>query len=344
MADRHEPASSEGDRPLVTFGLIGFNQGAVIREAIEGAFAQDYEPLEIILSDDCSPDGTFAIMQEMAAAYEGPHRVIARRNPINYGTAMHMQAIAEEMSGELLVVAAGDDISCPERSAKLVSGWLVHRRPPAIFSTAVSFGALTAGGEQRLTFRHRETEALDLAWFAKHRRNPIIAPAAAYSRAVFDAFPPLLGGSIMEDGPLCVRSLILGTVAALDEDLVRIRTAPETGGTGYTIDDAKRWNRLLRSRIISQFNQLNDLAHSERSGPVARRLRRYLRRNIRGLGACVVEGGASPSWGQRLSLFFRIAARYPQPGGLVNRAYFALSVCYPDARHSLRKLRLRRRQ
>lgn len=56
-------------RPLVTFALFAYNQEKYIREAVDGAFSQTYEPLEIILSDDCSSDRTFEIMQEMAAAY-----------------------------------------------------------------------------------------------------------------------------------------------------------------------------------------------------------------------------------------------------------------------------------
>ena len=42
-------------RPLVTFALFAYNQEKYIREAVEGAFSQTYEPLEIILSDDYSP-------------------------------------------------------------------------------------------------------------------------------------------------------------------------------------------------------------------------------------------------------------------------------------------------
>ena len=40
--------------PLVTFALFAYNQERYVREAVEGAFAQTYQPLEIILSDDCS--------------------------------------------------------------------------------------------------------------------------------------------------------------------------------------------------------------------------------------------------------------------------------------------------
>lgn len=43
------------EKPLVTFALFAYNQESCIREAVEGALAQDYENLEIILSDGNPP-------------------------------------------------------------------------------------------------------------------------------------------------------------------------------------------------------------------------------------------------------------------------------------------------
>lgn len=110
-------------RPPVTFGLIAYNQEAYVRQAIEAAFAQQFSPLEIILSDDCSSDGTFAIMEQMAADYDGPHIVIARREPTNVGLVRHMIHVSRAGSGELLVIAAGDDVSHPDRSTALYEAW-----------------------------------------------------------------------------------------------------------------------------------------------------------------------------------------------------------------------------
>ena len=107
------------DRPLVTFALFAYNQEKYIREAVEGAFSQTYEPLEIILSDDCSSDRTFEIMQEMTAAYEGPHAVKVRQSEVNLGTLAHLQSVCKVAIGEIMVVAAGDDISLPERTKTL---------------------------------------------------------------------------------------------------------------------------------------------------------------------------------------------------------------------------------
>ena len=70
---------SQSRRPLITFALMAYNQEQLIEEAVAGALAQTYSPLEIILSDDCSTDRTFEIMEEMADEYKGPHSVSIRR-------------------------------------------------------------------------------------------------------------------------------------------------------------------------------------------------------------------------------------------------------------------------
>jgi len=113
---------------LVTFALFAYNQEHFIRDAIRGALSQTYEPLEIILSDDCSSDRTFEIMQEMADAYEGPHRVRLNRSPENLGILGHLIDVGREARGSILVVAAGDDISKPERVAALIPMFQRSRR------------------------------------------------------------------------------------------------------------------------------------------------------------------------------------------------------------------------
>lgn len=116
-----ENLTLDNDKPLVTFALFAYNQEQYIREAIEGAFAQTYEPLEIILSDDRSGDRTFAIMQEMATNYKGPHKVIVRQSVENRGSFNHVLEVAKESKGEIIVVGAGDDISLPQRTEKIIN-------------------------------------------------------------------------------------------------------------------------------------------------------------------------------------------------------------------------------
>lgn len=124
LVTRHGAANlphGTADRPLMTLAIFTYNQEQFIREAIEGAFAQTYTPLEIILSDDCSADATPTILEEMAAAYRGPHRVIVRRGQRNVGTLAHVLHAARLASSEIFVVAAGDDVSLPQRIDRIAA-------------------------------------------------------------------------------------------------------------------------------------------------------------------------------------------------------------------------------
>ncbi|MEO5658257.1 MAG: glycosyltransferase, partial [Polaromonas sp.] len=52
---------AEFKTPLVTFVLFAYNQKKFIAEAVNGALSQTYSPLQIILSDDASTDGTYEV-------------------------------------------------------------------------------------------------------------------------------------------------------------------------------------------------------------------------------------------------------------------------------------------
>jgi len=169
------------ERPLVTFALFAYNQEKYIREAIEGAFAQTYEPLEIILSDDCSTDRTFEIMQEMAKSYSGPHQVMTRRTRRNRGTFNHVLEVNGEMSGQLMILGAGDDISYANRCASIVDEWkrsgakVLFSQYEKISDSGKSLGFEGSLGDQEI-----------MEWFAKDNRQQFnLGATTAYDRCVF---------------------------------------------------------------------------------------------------------------------------------------------------------------
>lgn len=169
-------------RPLVTFALFAYNQEKYIREAVEGALSQTYEPLEIILSDDCSKDRTFEIMKEMAFAYDGPHRVRVRQGHENVGTLKHVLEVADIARGVYLVVAAGDDISMPHRTRSLVKSF-TSQDIAAVSSDDIvidEYGNERDWQANRFKLRDRQ-----------HIENPtwILGATAAYRSEVLKSLP-----------------------------------------------------------------------------------------------------------------------------------------------------------
>ena len=71
--------------PPFSFLMITYNQEQYIADALNSALAQDYPNLEIIVSDDCSSDQTFAIATDIASNYRGPHKITLNRNEPNLG-------------------------------------------------------------------------------------------------------------------------------------------------------------------------------------------------------------------------------------------------------------------
>ncbi len=256
------PDGPAQERPFVTFALFAYNQEQFIREAVEGAFSQTYEPLEIILSDDCSSDRTFAIMQEMAAGYVGPHRVIVRRNAFNLGTAQHVQSAFAASKGVLFMVAAGDDISLSNRAGALVTAWDKAGRPSGVVHSGREVFRDTGNVVlRRVPPKPHAQDGYVLKGYAHAEWLPAAAPTCAYTRDVFEKFAPLVGGSIIEDAPLFIRAALIGRFVACDKVLVRQRLHDENNGSGYQISEPARWNRFIQSKMVAFRNMQTDLNH-----------------------------------------------------------------------------------
>ena len=222
-------SSPAAARPRVTLFVTGWNQADIIGPAIESAFAQTWEPLEIILSDDASRDGTGDLM-EAAATWRGPHAVRVLRAERNGGIVGNVNRVMAAAQGELIVMAGGDDISAPHRVARLVEAWEgADRRAHLLHSAAA---VIDAAG--RPTGHRREANPRLLA--ARGPRQVLDAPRTvlgatmAWSRTLWDVFGPLPAEALVEDLLLTFRAALLGPILYVDEDLVSWRE----GGVSWT--------------------------------------------------------------------------------------------------------------
>ena len=206
---------SVDNRPLITFALFAYNQEKFIREALAGAFAQTYSPLEIILSDDCSTDRTFEIMQEMTASYRGHHRVILNRNSQNLGVANHVNYILDLAQGDYIVLAAGDDISLPHRVTIVVQCICKYHNP----ITAVIVGIEPFGIGKGFSMQNQNRLYTINDYFDGVSS---IGAGLAISKQVYRQYG-LIRNEDAEDGPLIFRALLLGTVVQTDEIAVLYR-------------------------------------------------------------------------------------------------------------------------
>lgn len=106
------------NKPLASLCILFYNQEKYVKDAVEGALSQTYSNLEIVLTDDCSTDGTFEQINNCIKDYKGPHKIIVNRNEHNVGLVPHVNEVIYKISsGKYIFLTGGDDISLPNRVA-----------------------------------------------------------------------------------------------------------------------------------------------------------------------------------------------------------------------------------
>jgi glycosyltransferase involved in cell wall biosynthesis len=95
-------------RPLLTIIIPSYNQGSYIRETIDSTLAQDYRPIEILVFDGGSKDGTVAVLQSYDDVPElrwwsEPDRGVV--DAVNKGLAL--------ARGEIVAIQSSDDVYVP---------------------------------------------------------------------------------------------------------------------------------------------------------------------------------------------------------------------------------------
>jgi len=212
-------SANSADRPLATFALFAFNQEAYVCEAVEAAFAQTYCPLQIILSDDCSTDKTYTMLCQMAAEYDGPHQVLVRRNDSNLGLAEHINSLVRDAAGEVIVMAAGDDISMPDRTTRLMELFEAYPDTAAALSDFSTFPAEPAEAKSKTGAIVSLVEILVAGGGVQK------GATYAYRKKCFVWPYPLPKWLVSEDRILPLRAALLGSVRYSDQVLVRYRRA-----------------------------------------------------------------------------------------------------------------------
>lgn len=209
---------------LITFAVICYKQEAYIEDAVRSALLQKYEPLEIVISDDCSPDLTFSIVERLVSEYKGPHKIIINRNKVNIGLAGNINKVWELSSAEFLVIQAGDDISVPERTLKLVEARnATVPKPDLLYSDLIDIDQ----NGNKLGYRNEMRDVIANKFIAdtiKGKNSFVVGGcSAAYSRSIHEITGDLFEDVIAEDFVYSFRALLGNGIVGVPEALLMYR-------------------------------------------------------------------------------------------------------------------------
>ena len=285
------------NNPLMTLAIAAFNQERFVRAAIEGAFAQTYSPLEIILSDDKSSDRTWAIMQEMATNYRGPHRVLLSQSPVNAGLAAHTNRIFDLSHGELVILNAGDDVSLPHRVCAIVAAWQASGgRSTGVHSRVLNMdqeGRIRGGAAPPTRLRDGafvfEDGAGAIRQFMREEKPVILGCSAAWSRELFTRYGPLPSDVVFEDMALGFRARLNGGMAFIDDPLLlyRLHDANIHHATNVGADTVAGLRDEERRRVVGLERRMAAARSFARDLDTAARMGLLSGDALHGLNSCV---------------------------------------------------------
>ena len=204
-----------------TLLVMTYNQAPYVAAALESAFAQDEQGLEILVSDNFSSDETAAVIRRTLQSTASPHpvRFNARTNNSG-GPASHINLVAPLVTTDLLVLQAGDDVAAVQRVRRIREAFAQDERVMAVYHGArvIDDADKDLGG---CAVPHPPDDEDTQLWFASANRYALGA-CLAIRRSLLDSFPPLPTNA-HEDVLLPFRAALIGRVVFLPLELLSYR-------------------------------------------------------------------------------------------------------------------------
>ena len=130
--------------PTVSVILLTYNQEAFVAEAVRSWLRQDLPAFELVLSDDASTDRTRDVIEAELARHPATQvRVVRAHRPSNVGVLANVNAAMAACTGDIIVAAAGDDVSEPARLRLTAEIFAADPTVQAVVAVAATEGVVT---------------------------------------------------------------------------------------------------------------------------------------------------------------------------------------------------------
>lgn len=241
-------------RARISVCLLAFDHVDVIDSTVASVLGQTVYDAEIVLSDDCSTDGTWEALQRIE---KRDPRVRAIRTPRNLGMAEHANFAVAQSTGDYIALLHHDDLYRPD----LLEKWagVLDRHPEAAFV----FNCYGSVDSDRICGADMPGERIDGDWLLEHhlfaRWGCLIRGTAMIRRSAWVRAGGMRAEfGLLADVDLWMRLAMCGPVGYVAEPLIAVRHArpsyyPDiyTGGTWS-------WTRL---RLLYEIHAANRAAY-----------------------------------------------------------------------------------
>src|SRR5690349_6405343 len=142
-------------RELVSVLVPAYNHERYVRECLDALAAQTHRPLELLIGDDASSDGTADVIREFLAERGGEFdRVVFEARAENAGLSAMLNALLAHARGDLVFLNASDDRAGPRAIEVLAE--VLRTDPRAALAVGDSI-LIDESGRRMFWGPHRET-------------------------------------------------------------------------------------------------------------------------------------------------------------------------------------------
>jgi glycosyltransferase involved in cell wall biosynthesis len=291
--------------------LLTFNQEAFVAEALQSLLDQDYDDLEIVVSDDASVDNTWDVVSTLAQNYVGSKKIILNRNSRNAGIGANYTKAFLLTTGSVIFSAAGDDVSLSTRCADSVEAWVRAGMTPDLVATDAF--DMTLSGEVVRVKKMDDVQDWTLeAWFVKRPYHFGASHMMTRRMLALNSLHPQLNA---EDQCLMFRALLMGGALRVAKPLVKHRqngVSYKQKPTTYALKKAKLI-KDAQAALIESEQMLGDAACLKRENECSRYLQKTIDTQsyvLKVLTATswlekwrALRGALDVTWGKRLRFF-----------------------------------------
>jgi glycosyltransferase involved in cell wall biosynthesis len=159
-------------RPKVSVSLITYNHEKYIASCLDSVIGQKTSfDLEIIVSDDCSTDGTADIIAGFAARYPQLIKPILRKQ--NVGMVKNALETINQCTGDYIAILEGDDFWCDENKLQKQADYLNSNPDCAIcYTNGYIFYENEPGRKEFFFGSNTPPPKIDLDYYI--RQHPVI--------------------------------------------------------------------------------------------------------------------------------------------------------------------------
>ena len=244
-------------QPLVSVCMITYNHAPYIAQAIEGVLQQETDfPVELVIGEDCSTDGTREIVFDYQKRYPETIRVVTSET--NVGMWANSRRTHVACRGKYMTFCEGDDQwHHPKKIKKQVEYLESHPKCGLVHSDVDVLEVLTG---ERIHNRRMTLEVackdddLELSWWILSGQYPIWTCTVCARKNlvddVYSANPEVFQEDRfkMGDLPLWFELSRLARVHYIDESLVTYRVLAESASRSRDI--CKQLRFLLSGRDV----------------------------------------------------------------------------------------------